>query len=132
MLTCSKRHAFVDLFERCRHGSPKVLARPPQPQTQEQQRRAEKAERALARLGRINPLALEEHAAATERLRYLTGQVGAYLDHLDLARHRAKKVKELSKGMQQKAQIIAAVAPLRNQACQAAGACAPGRSSMRC
>lgn len=40
-----------------------------------QQRRAEKAERALARLGRINPLALEEHAAATERLRYLTGQV---------------------------------------------------------
>ncbi len=40
-----------------------------------QLRRAEKAERALARLGRINPLALEEHAAAEERLRYLTGQV---------------------------------------------------------
>ena len=40
-----------------------------------QQRRAEKAERTLARLGRINPLALEEHAAAEERLRYLTGQV---------------------------------------------------------
>ena len=46
------------------------------PYEREQQRlRAEKAERALARLGRINPLALEEHAAAEERLRYLTGQV---------------------------------------------------------
>jgi chromosome segregation protein len=49
---------------------------PPVPYDREaQQRRAEKAERALARLGRINPLALEEHAAAEERLRYLTGQV---------------------------------------------------------
>lgn len=48
----------------------------PLPYDREQQRlRAEKAERALARLGRINPLALEEHAAAEERLRYLTGQV---------------------------------------------------------
>jgi chromosome segregation protein len=42
---------------------------------EQQQLRAEKAERALARLGRINPLALEEHAAAEERLVYLTGQV---------------------------------------------------------
>jgi chromosome segregation protein len=41
----------------------------------QQQLRAEKAERALARLGRINPLALEEHAAAEERLVYLTGQI---------------------------------------------------------
>ncbi len=49
---------------------------PPVPYDREaQQQRAEKAERALARLGRINPLALEEHAAAEERLRYLTGQV---------------------------------------------------------
>ena len=40
-----------------------------------QQARAEKAERALARLGRVNPLALEEHAAAQERLCYLTGQL---------------------------------------------------------
>jgi ABC-2 type transport system ATP-binding protein len=37
-------------------------------------------------------------------------QVGIYLEHFDLAAHRAKRVKELSKGMQQKAQIIAAVA----------------------
>ncbi len=34
-------------------------------------------------------------------------QVGDYLDRFDLAAHRNKKVKELSKGMQQKAQIIA-------------------------
>jgi ABC-2 type transport system ATP-binding protein len=37
-------------------------------------------------------------------------RVDAYLERFDLARYRAKKVKELSKGMQQKAQIIAAIA----------------------
>jgi ABC-2 type transport system ATP-binding protein len=37
-------------------------------------------------------------------------RVGAYLEYLDLAPHRAKKVKDLSKGMQQKAQVIAAIA----------------------
>jgi ABC-2 type transport system ATP-binding protein len=37
-------------------------------------------------------------------------QVGAYLERFDLAAHKMKKVKELSKGMQQKAQIIAAIA----------------------
>jgi ABC-2 type transport system ATP-binding protein len=36
-------------------------------------------------------------------------RVGAYLERFDLASHRARKVKELSKGMQQKAQIIAAI-----------------------
>jgi ABC-2 type transport system ATP-binding protein len=36
-------------------------------------------------------------------------RVRAYLEHFDLAQHRTKKVKELSKGMQQKAQIIAAI-----------------------
>jgi ABC-2 type transport system ATP-binding protein len=41
-------------------------------------------------------------AAATERL-------GVYLDRFDLTAHRRRKVKELSKGMQQKAQIIATV-----------------------
>ena len=34
-------------------------------------------------------------------------RMGEYLERFDLAAHRAKKVKELSKGMQQKAQIIA-------------------------
>jgi ABC-2 type transport system ATP-binding protein len=33
-------------------------------------------------------------------------RVSVYLEHLDLAQHRHKKVKELSRGMQQKAQII--------------------------
>jgi ABC-2 type transport system ATP-binding protein len=37
-------------------------------------------------------------------------RVGAYLERLDLAAHRARKVGELSKGMQQKAQIVAAIA----------------------
>jgi ABC-2 type transport system ATP-binding protein len=36
-------------------------------------------------------------------------RVGAYLERFDLAAHKGKKVKELSKGMQQKAQIIAAI-----------------------
>lgn len=34
-------------------------------------------------------------------------RVGDYLERFDLAQHRQKKIKELSKGMQQKAQIIA-------------------------
>ncbi len=33
-------------------------------------------------------------------------RVGAYLERFDLAEHRKKKLKELSKGMQQKAQLI--------------------------
>jgi ABC-2 type transport system ATP-binding protein len=37
-------------------------------------------------------------------------RVRSYLERLDLAPHRAKKMKELSKGMQQKAQVIAAIA----------------------
>jgi len=36
-------------------------------------------------------------------------QVAAYLERFDLAPHRTKKVKELSKGMQQKAQLIATI-----------------------
>jgi ABC-2 type transport system ATP-binding protein len=34
-------------------------------------------------------------------------QIGAYLERFDLDGHRRKKIKELSKGMQQKAQVIA-------------------------
>lgn len=36
-------------------------------------------------------------------------RLSAYLERFDLAEHRRKKVKELSKGMQQKAQIIATI-----------------------
>ena len=39
-----------------------------------------------------------------------TRSVRRYLDELDLAEHSAKKVKELSRGMQQKAQLIATLA----------------------
>ena len=34
-------------------------------------------------------------------------RIGTYLERFDLAEHRRKKIKELSKGMQQKAQLIA-------------------------
>ncbi|MDP9800339.1 chromosome segregation protein [Arcanobacterium wilhelmae] len=40
-----------------------------------QERRLAKAERDLAKLGKINPLALEEHAALEERQRFLTDQL---------------------------------------------------------
>ncbi|MDK8782306.1 AAA family ATPase, partial [Actinotignum timonense] len=41
----------------------------------EQERRLATAQRALARLGTINPLALEEHAALEERQKYLAQQL---------------------------------------------------------
>ena len=47
-------------------------------------------------------LATLKGVPAAEARRRLDG----YLEHFDLATHRTKKVKELSKGMQQKAQII--------------------------
>ncbi len=40
-----------------------------------QEQRLAKSERALARLGKINPLALEEHAALEERQKYLSDQL---------------------------------------------------------
>jgi chromosome segregation protein len=42
----------------------------------EQEKRAAGAERALARLGRVNPLALEEYAALEERHAFLVAQLG--------------------------------------------------------
>ncbi len=58
----------------------------PQPRPyvrEEQQRRLRSAERALAQLGRINPLALEEFDALEERHRFLTEQ----LEDLKKTRH---------------------------------------------
>ncbi len=54
-------------------------------------------ERCLMYLARLK--GLSEHEAAK--------RLNDYLERFDLAQHRKKKVKELSKGMQQKAQIIA-------------------------
>lgn len=42
---------------------------------EKQEKRLARAERDLARLGKINPLALEEHAALEERQKYLTEQL---------------------------------------------------------
>ena len=42
---------------------------------EEQEKRLAKAERDLAKLGKINPLALEEHSALEERQKYLTEQL---------------------------------------------------------
>ncbi|MCY1159654.1 MAG: Chromosome partition protein Smc, partial [Citricoccus sp.] len=54
----------------------------------EQQRRLRRAERELAALGRVNPLALEEFAAVEERHRFLTGQ----LADLDASRRDLLKI----------------------------------------
>ncbi len=51
-------------------------------------------------------LATLKGLAASEARR----QVTAYLERFDLAQHRGKKIKQLSKGMQQKAQLIATIA----------------------
>ncbi|MFQ5796386.1 MAG: ABC transporter ATP-binding protein [Candidatus Bipolaricaulia bacterium] len=56
-------------------------------------------ERCLVYLGTLKGLSVGE---ARQR-------VGEYLERLDLADHKGKKVKELSKGMQQKAQIITTI-----------------------
>ncbi|WP_193311499.1 chromosome segregation protein SMC [Georgenia satyanarayanai] len=50
---------------------------------EEQDKRRKRAERDLARLGKVNPLALEEHAALAERHRFLTEQLA------DLKKSRA-------------------------------------------
>ncbi|MDI3330527.1 MAG: AAA family ATPase [Micrococcus sp.] len=55
---------------------------------EEQQKRLRRAERELAALGRVNPLALEEFAAVEERHRFLTGQ----LQDLDASRRDLLKI----------------------------------------
>ena len=57
----------------------------------EQERRLRNAERALAQLGRINPLALEEFAALEERHRFLSEQLeDLKTDPAGPARHRLR------------------------------------------
>ncbi|TQN30696.1 condensin subunit Smc [Haloactinospora alba] len=57
---------------------------------EEQEKRARKAERELTKLGKVNPLALEEYAALEERHSYLTSQ----LEDLKQTRRDLQKVVE--------------------------------------
>jgi chromosome segregation protein len=76
-------------YEQARERGEQVTAPAPMPFDRSmQERRAKKAERELAELGRVNPLALEEFAALEERYNFLSTQLedvkGARKDLLDV------------------------------------------------
>ena len=76
-------------FEQARERGEQVVAPAPMPfDRATQERRAKRAERELAELGRVNPLALEEFAALEERYNFLSTQLedvkGARKDLLDV------------------------------------------------
>ncbi|OBA82328.1 chromosome segregation protein SMC [Mycobacterium sp. 1164966.3] len=63
-------------FEQARERGEQVVAPAPMPfDRPSQERRAKRAERELAELGRVNPLALEEFAALEERYNFLSTQL---------------------------------------------------------
>ncbi|MGV0627052.1 chromosome segregation protein SMC [Mycolicibacter minnesotensis] len=63
-------------FEQARERGEQVVAPAPMPfDRATQERRAKRAERELAELGRVNPLALEEFAALEERYNFLSTQL---------------------------------------------------------
>ncbi|MGO9225196.1 chromosome segregation protein SMC [Mycobacterium sp.] len=63
-------------FEQARERGERVVAPAPMPYDRAtQERRAKRAERELAELGRVNPLALEEFAALEERYNFLSTQL---------------------------------------------------------
>ncbi len=63
-------------FEQARERGEQVFAPAPMPYDRAaQERRAKRAERELAELGRVNPLALEEFAALEERYNFLSTQL---------------------------------------------------------
>ncbi len=63
-------------YEAARERGEDVTAPPPMPYDRAtQQRRAQRAEKDLALLGKVNPLALEEFAALEERYRFLSTQL---------------------------------------------------------
>jgi chromosome segregation protein len=63
-------------YEAARERGEDVVAPPPMPYDRAtQERRAKRAEKDLALLGRVNPLALEEFAALEERYRFLSTQL---------------------------------------------------------
>ena len=61
---------------------------------EEQERRLATAERSLARLGKINPLALEEHAALEERQKYLSDQLADLKKSRDDLLHIVRDIDE--------------------------------------
>ncbi len=68
--------AEVDEYEAARERGDAVTAPQPTPyERAAQQRRAQRAERDLTLLGKVNPLALEEFAALEERYRFLSTQL---------------------------------------------------------
>ncbi|HEY6573417.1 MAG TPA: chromosome segregation protein SMC, partial [Mycobacterium sp.] len=76
-------------YEQAKERGEQVTAPAPMPfDRSTQERRAKKAERELAELGRVNPLALEEFAALEERYNFLSTQLedvkGARKDLLDV------------------------------------------------
>jgi chromosome segregation protein len=76
-------------YEQARERGEQVTAPAPLPfDRPTQERRAKRAERELAELGRVNPLALEEFAALEERFNFLSTQLedvkGARKDLLDV------------------------------------------------
>ncbi len=63
-------------FEQARERGEQVIAPAPMPYDRAtQERRAKRADRELAELGRVNPLALEEFAALEERYNFLSTQL---------------------------------------------------------
>lgn len=66
---------------------------------EEQKKRLSKAQAGMSRLGKINPLALEEHAALEERQKYLAGQLAdlkrSREDLLGIVRTVDKRVEEV-------------------------------------
>ena len=76
-------------YEQARERGEQVIAPAPMPfDRPTQERRAKRADRELAELGRVNPLALEEFAALEERYNFLSTQLedvkGARKDLLDV------------------------------------------------
>jgi chromosome segregation protein len=68
--------AEVAEVEAARERGEQVSMPPPSPYDRpEQQRRAQRAEKELSTLGKVNPLALEEYAALEERYRFLSTQL---------------------------------------------------------
>jgi hypothetical protein len=86
-------------YEAARERGDDVTPPPPMPyERATQQRRAQRAEKDLALLGKVNPLALEEFAALEERYRFLSTQLedlGTRRDPLTVVREADDKILEV-------------------------------------